>query len=69
MEKQHNVKLEDLSDVLSVSDVQTYLGIGENSAYKMIKSGEIESFNIGRLRKIKKKSLIKYLENAGGQGN
>ena len=68
MEKQQPVRLDDLPDVLSVLDIQTYLGIGQNTAYKLIMSGEIESFNIGRLRKVKKKSLIKYLDNADGQG-
>lgn len=69
MEKhKDNTKLDDLPDILSVSNIQDFLGIGHNSAYGLITSGEIKSFKIGRLRRIYKKSLIQYLEKNLGQG-
>lgn len=62
MNKRQYKTLNDLPDILTVSHIKEYLDIGQNVAYQLINSGEIESFNIGRLKKIHKQSLIKYLE-------
>lgn len=56
-------KLSELGDVLSPLEVRTVLGIGENSVYKLLKSGELKSFKIGREHKIPKFCLIEYIKN------
>ena len=50
-------------DVLSVRDLQGALGIGKDAAYSLLESREISAFRIGRVYKIPKASLVKYIEN------
>ena len=50
------------SDILIVEELCEVLRIGKNTAYKLLKSGEINSIKIGKIYKIPKKSVRKYLE-------
>lgn len=50
------------SDILIVEELCEVLRIGKNTAYKLLKSGEIKSIKIGKIYKIPKKSVRKYLE-------
>ena len=47
-------------DILTVSDIQRALGIGRNTAYKLLKSKQIKSIRIGNKYKIPKRCLIAY---------
>jgi len=49
-------------DVVSVSQLQQMLGIGRNSAYDLLKKKLIHSVRIGKVHKIPKKNIIKYLQ-------
>ena len=48
-------------DILTVEELCGVLKIGKNTAYALLKSGEIKSVKIGRVYKIPKRSVIKYL--------
>ena len=48
-------------DILTVDELCEVLKIGKNTAYSLLKTGEIKSVKIGRIYKIPKKSVIKYL--------
>lgn len=48
-------------DVMTVSDLMEYLAIGKNTAYKLLKEGQIKSFKIGRVYKIPKKAIEDYV--------
>ena len=48
-------------DVLSVKELCEALSIGRNTAYALLRSGEIKSIRIGRKIKIPKIYLIEYL--------
>ena len=48
-------------DILTVEELCEALKIGKNTAYTLLKSGEIKSVKIGRVYKIPKKNIIKYL--------
>ena len=50
------------NDILTVEELCEVLRIGKNTAYKLLKSGEIKSIKIGKVYKIPKKSVKKYLE-------
>ena len=50
------------SDILTVEELCEVLRIGKNTAYKLLKSDEIKSIKIGKIYKIPKKSVRKYLE-------
>ena len=47
-------------DILTVSDIHRALGIGRNTAYKLLKSKQIKSIRIGNKYKIPKRCLIAY---------
>ncbi len=51
------------SDILTVEELCEVLRIGKNTAYKLLKSDEIKSIKIGKIYKIPKKSVKKYLEH------
>ena len=48
-------------DVVTVNEVMKMLKVGRNTAWKLIHSGEIRAFNIGKCVKIPKKSVIDYV--------
>ena len=48
-------------DVLTVKELCEALNIGRNSAYALLRSGEIRSIRIGRSIKIPKTFLIEYI--------
>ena len=58
------MNLKQYPDILTVKDVAKILKIGTNSAYKLIKNGDISSHKIGRIYRIPKVCLIKYLQLA-----
>lgn len=51
----------DLPVVLSVPQLAEVLQIGRNSAYDLVKSGQIRSIRIGRTIRIPQSALFDYL--------
>ena len=51
----------DLPLTLCVEDLMPSLGIGRNTAYELVRSGQIFSVKIGRQLRIPKQALIDYL--------
>ena len=49
-------------DILTAYEAMDYLGIGENTLYKILRSGELGAFRIGRIWKIPRKELDKYID-------
>jgi len=47
--------LDQYDEVLTVEQLMEILCIGKNVAYKLLNSGEIQSFKIGRIHRILKK--------------
>ena len=57
-------KYRDLSDlpmILRVEDLMPILGIGRNTAYELIRSGQIRSVRIGRQIRIPREALLEFL--------
>ena len=55
-------RFEDLPLVLRVEDLMPLLSIGRNTAYNLVRSGQIRSFRIGRCYRIPRDSVVEYLE-------
>lgn len=55
--------LEAYTDILEIDDLCKILKVGKKTAYSLVKNGEIQHRRIGRVYKISKESLIKYIEN------
>lgn len=49
-------------DVLTTYEVMDYLNIGKNSLYKLLNSGKLKGFRIGKTWKIPRKALQKYID-------
>ena len=53
--------LKNYKDILSVEELCEILSIGRNTAYRLLKSGEIKAIRIGKVYKIPKDSVRRYL--------
>ena len=49
-------------EVMSPEEVAEYLGLGRAYTYKLLITGEIPSFKIGRLRRARRVDVDAYLE-------
>lgn len=52
---------DDLPLTLKVEDLMLILGIGRNTAYELVRSGQIRNIKINRQIRIPKDALIEYL--------
>ena len=51
-------------DVMTAYEAMDYLGIGENTLYKLLNSGELGAFKIGKIWKIPRKEPDKYIDKS-----
>ena len=51
-------------DVLTAYEAMDYLGVGENTIYKLLKSGELGASRIGKTWKIPQKEIDKYIDKS-----
>jgi len=58
------VSVEELPLVLRVEDLSRALGIGRNTAYELVRSGQIRSIRIGRQLRIPRDELQRFLNIA-----
>ena len=56
------MNLKHCPDVLTVKDVASILKIGQNSAYNLLKNGDIRSHKIGKIYRVPKICLQEYLK-------
>ena len=54
--------LHELPMTLRVEDLMPLLGIGRNTAYELIRSGQIRSVRIGRQIRIPRDALLEFLD-------
>lgn len=52
----------DYPDIVSIKQMMAMLDIGRNTAYNLINTNQIKSIKIGRIHKIPKINIIKYIE-------
>ena len=52
---------DDLPLTLKVEDLMPILGIGRNTAYELVRSGQIKSIRVGRNIRISKSELLSFL--------
>ena len=57
--------LHDLPMTLRVEDFIPILGIGRDTAYELIRSGQIRSIRIGRQIRIPRDALLEFLNGRG----
>lgn len=52
---------DELPLILKVDDLMPILGIGRNTAYALVRSGQIRSIRVGRQLRIPRDALIDFL--------
>lgn len=67
MEKVKEEVLSDYKYILTIKDIMEIFSIGKSQAYKLLHSGELEYFKLGRNIKIPKSSVIDYINNIMGR--
>ena len=53
--------LNNTKDILTIKDLQKLLHIGRNTALRLVQDGEIEGFKVGRLWRVTRESVVKYI--------
>ena len=53
--------LEELPLALRVEDLMPILGIGRNTAYELVRSGQIRSIKIGRQIRVPRDAVVEFL--------
>lgn len=52
---------QEIPAILDVPALATFLGIGRNSAYALIRSGQVKALKIGRKIRIPRHAVLNYL--------
>lgn len=52
---------DDLPLTLRVEDLMSILGIGRNTAYELVRSGQIRSIRVGRQLRVPKDAVLDFL--------
>lgn len=60
------IMLTDYSDILTIDELCEVLLIGKNAAYKLLESGELKGFRMGRAWKISKVAVEDYILKRSG---
>ena len=58
--------LDDLPLVLRVEDLMPLLDIGRNTAYELIRCGQIRSIKVGRQIRVPKEAVAEFLSRRAG---
>ena len=51
----------EIGEILTIEELMELLYIGKNTAYQLLKSGEIKAFKIGKVWKIPRESVNEYI--------
>ena len=57
------ISYDDIPLIMTVEDLMPILLIGRNTAYDLVRSGEIKSIRVGRQIRIPRDALIEFLED------
>ena len=53
--------LNNTKDILTLKELQVLLHIGKNTALRLVQSGEIEAFRVGKQWRVSKENVAKYV--------
>ena len=54
--------LNNTKDILTLKDLQVLLGIGKNTAPRLVQDGEIEGFKVGKQWRVTRESVALYIK-------
>ena len=53
--------LNNAKDILTLKELQELMHIGKNTALRLVQSGEIEAFRVGKQWRVSKENVAKYV--------
>lgn len=53
--------LNNTKEILTLKELQVLLHIGKNTALKLVQSGDIEAFRVGKQWRVMKESVARYV--------
>lgn len=53
--------LNNTKDILTIKDLQKLLNIGRNTALRLVQSGDVEAFKVGRQWRVTRESVGQYI--------
>ena len=53
--------LNNTKDILTLKELQELLHIGKNTALRLVQSGEIEAFRVGKQWRVMRENVAKYI--------
>lgn len=56
-------------NVISIEELCQILQVCRNTAYRLLKSGELKGFRVGRMWRIPQESVQKYISSYSKKGN
>lgn len=60
--------MQNVSDLVSVVEMRRQIGVSHGKAYNMLRTGEIESLKVGKLRRIPQSAIDAYVSNNKSAG-
>ena len=54
--------LNNTKDILTLKELQELLHIGKNTALRLVQSGDIEAFRVGKQWRIARNSIVMYIK-------
>ena len=60
--KYNYISYDEIPLIMKVEDLMPILLIGRNTAYELVRSGEIQSIRVGRQIRISRDALIEYIK-------
>ena len=60
-EKGRVTMLNNTKDILTLKELQELLHIGKNTALRLVQSGDIEAFKVGKQWRITRDSILKFI--------
>ena len=63
------IDLENIPDVLTISELQQVLRIGRSTAYRLIRSRELQCVRVGRSIRIPKQYMMEYVQTQHAQNS
>ena len=52
------------NEYLTPQEIMNLLFIGRNTFYKLVNSGELPAFRVGKLWRVSRKALVNYIKDA-----
>lgn len=56
--------LNNTKDILTLKELQEVLHIGKNTALRLVQSGDIEAFRVGKQWRIQKSKILMYIRKS-----